>query len=96
VTRATLIRLTAPGSIMYAAVAPADALGLLASFTNPASGADAQTVPWDTLPGVEALAVMELAGRPPMTVAAVGTVEAGEWATWNPPCARPPVPEADR
>jgi hypothetical protein len=95
----TLIRAAAPGGgpVSFVAVRSAEALGVLASLGSIAEDApgypvEADTRPWEALPGVRSLAARELDGRPPKTILLIGTAVEGRWTTWNPPCPRPAVP----
>jgi hypothetical protein len=75
----------------YAAVRSSDAVDLLADGFELG---DAETVPWDALPGIEELAASRISGQPPRSVAIIGTSEGAEWATWHVPAPAPPVPAA--
>ena len=64
---------------------------LFADFGGPGV-LDADTQPWSTLPGVERIAVANLAGSPAARVLFIGTAVDGQWTSWYPPVPAPPVP----
>jgi hypothetical protein len=74
----------------YAAVRSSEAGALLADAISDLG--DAETLPWETLPGVKRLAAAEVGARPPRSVAILGTTEGRAWATWHLPVEPPPVP----
>lgn len=79
-----------PSIRTYAAVRSAEALALVANSI--ADLGDAETLPWDTLPGIKKLAAAEVGARPPRSVAILGTTEGRAWATWHLPTEPRPVP----
>lgn len=80
-----------PNVATYAAARTSDAGALVEA----GAGTQAVIIPWETLPGLRAIAAAELAGKPPRAVAMLGTTEAGQWATWHVPVDPPPVPDGD-
>jgi len=95
----TLVRLggSGDGAVTFAAVHSADAPDMVAEWAGE-DGEDgagtADTLPWDELPGIEALAAADLRGRARRSVSVLGTAVGGEWTTWHVPAPRPPVPVA--
>lgn len=107
VTQVTLIRVVPdhPGAdtATYVAVHASFALEFVAEFPHisrdsPEEGPplDAETLPWETLPGIRHLVAETLASQPARSVLAVGTAVAGQWTSWYPPAPRPPVPPLRR
>jgi hypothetical protein len=96
----TLIRLAAPlaDAATYVAVPATRALdvltGVAALFAEVATphgmdpaDVDVNTMPWETLPGIEPIAAAAFAGSPDdRRVVFIGTVVAGQWTSWYPPC----------
>lgn len=95
-TAVTLIRFRAdefPECWTYAAVRASEALALVADGT--ADLGDAETLPWDTLPGIKLRAAAEVRTRPPGSVPALSTTEGRAWATWHLPVEPPPGTRID-
>lgn len=85
------------GAATYAAVRSSEAPEAVADWaarTGDTTAAD--MMPWDTLPGVQALAAADMRGRAPRSVVILGTVYDGEWISWEllPSFPPPPVPGA--
>jgi hypothetical protein len=106
----TLIRLAAPlaGAATYVAVPTSQALYVLAHapavFTEQVAvpmgldptDVDVNTMPWETLPGIEPLATAAIAAAGHITrpVMFIGTAVRGQWTSWYPhvpPCPPPPT-----
>jgi hypothetical protein len=51
----------------------------------------AETLPWDTLPGVGPPCAAACPWQP-RSARILGTAAGGQWLTWNPPVPAPPVP----
>jgi hypothetical protein len=106
VTQVTLIRVVPdhPANDMatYIAVHTSFALEFVAEFPGMSRDSaeepplDAETMPWEALPGVRPLVAETMAGQPRRSVLAVGTSVAGQWTSWYPPAPRPPVPPLHR
>jgi hypothetical protein len=102
-TAVTLVRLrmaeAAPNVRTYVAIRSAVAVAFLAEIFGSADTAtppvDAETLPWDTLPGIRELAAADLGPRPPGMVALLGTTVRNKWAEWHLPVPPPPVPSTE-
>lgn len=91
----TLIRLSAEEDVVtFVAAHSADSLGIVAEYLGDHGPDAADTLPWDALPGIEALAAADLRGRPRRSVSALGTAVGREWTAWHLPAGPPPVPGA--
>jgi hypothetical protein len=90
----TLIRVRSdsadPVCYTYVAVRSPQALDLTADAVT--RFGDAETLPWETLPGTRKLVARDFIGRPSRAVCILGTTEGRAWATWHLPVNPPPVP----
>ena len=85
----TLIRIeNEPSICTYMAIRAAEATDFLAD-RHPETICVAQSLPWDTLPGIEPHVTGAI---DPGMVITLGTTENGEWINWYLPAPPPPVP----
>jgi hypothetical protein len=90
-TPVSLIRISDGRAASFGAVHSADALDVVADWLD--AGQDADTLPWESLPGAEQYAINDLSHRPRRSVVALGTAVDGEWTSWFVPGVKPAVPE---